>query len=193
MKTEVKTLYLHNKAYNVEVDTFNDEDLHEICKIYNKWADLSKELQQLKCRRLNFPEISEIFYCLVYDSWRVNAKNISGEHSSFDCYNPKTKSRIQVKSASSKGELTSFGPDSEWDELYFLDFYNDGIYDGTFEIYNIPSEYVYDWEVSKKKHITFIDRQLEGKRPRFSLRKLIREYGLSPEKVVNLCELVNSE
>ena len=73
----------------------------------------------------------------------------------------------------------------------FLIYYNDGEYDGTFEVYEIPSNYVYDWIVSKKDNVTFLDRQLEGKRPRFSLRDLIQYNGLEPQKVVNLCELVD--
>lgn len=191
MKTELKTLSLNNKKYEIEVDTFDNSDIYEICNIYNKWADLSKLLSKFNCRRINFPEISEIFYCLVYDAWRVNAKSIPGEHVSFDCYNPHKKTSVQVKSASSKGELTSFGPKSKWDELYFLDFYNDGIYDGTFEIYNIPSNYVYQWNVNENE--TFLDQQLSQRRPRFSLRKLIKTYSIEPEKIVNLCDLINTE
>ncbi len=190
MKKETKTLVINGKEYSIKVDIFDETDLKEICSIYHKWANLSDELSKFGCRRLNFPEISEIFFCLVDGSWRVNATSISGEHSSFDCYNPERKTRIQVKSASASNELTSFGPKSEWDELYFLDFYNDGIYDGTFEVYKIPSKLVYEWIVSKKENITFIERQLEGKRPRFSLRTLIEYYELEPEKIVNLCELI---
>ena len=143
------------------------------------------------CRKINFPEISEIFFCIVDKSWRVNSKSIPGEHSSFDCYNPHRKTRIQVKSASSENELTSFGPKSKWDELYFLDFFNDGNYDGTFEIYQIPTNLVYEWVVSKEQNITFVEKQLEGKRPRFSLRSLIESNEIKPMKIVNLCELVD--
>lgn len=192
MKKEVKVIEINDKDYKIKVDIFDDNDLKEICAIYHKWAKLSEDLSKFGCRRLNFPEISEIFFCLVDGSWRVNATSISGEHSSFDCYNPKRKTRIQVKSASASNELTSFGPKSQWDELYFLDFYNEGIYDGTFEVYNIPSHLVYDWIVSKKENITFRERQAEGKRPRFSLRNLIQYYHIEPEKIVNLCELVEN-
>jgi len=116
-----KMIYINNNQYVVEVDIFDVKDLKNICSIYQRWASLSNDLSKLGCRRLNFPEISEIFFCILDGSWRINATSIHGEHSSFDCYNPDRKTRIQVKSASSKKELTSFGPKSKWDELYFLD------------------------------------------------------------------------
>ena len=56
--------------------------------------------------------------------------------------------------------------------------FNDDLFYLTYEI------------VSKKENVTFLERQLEGKRPRFSLRKLIETYEIKPEKTINLCEIV---
>ena len=190
MKSEKRILTLKNKEHEVMVDVFDNDDLENVCSIYKQWVKISSDLKKLGCRRINFPEISEIFFCILYDSVRVNSTSIPGEHSSFDCYNLNRKTTIQVKSASSEDELTSFGPKSTWDELYFLDFYNEGNYDGTFEVFKIPNNLVYEWIVSKKENVTFLERQLEGKRPRFSLRKLIETYEIKPEKTINLCEIV---
>ena len=63
--------------------------------------------------------------------------SISGANSSWDCYDVKRQKRIQVKACSVLPDLTSFGPNSQWDEIYFVDFYRQGKWDGTFDIYQI--------------------------------------------------------
>ena len=57
---------------------------------------------------------------------------------SFDCYDPIDQKTIQVKSASVNPDLTSFGPRSKFQKLYFLDFSSKGKVDGKFVIYDIP-------------------------------------------------------
>jgi Bsp6I restriction endonuclease len=55
-----------------------------------------------------------------------------GANSSFDCYEPQKSKRIQVKACSVEEDLTSFGPDSVWDEIYFVHFYPNKKYDGSY-------------------------------------------------------------
>ncbi|MGL6298047.1 MAG: Bsp6I family type II restriction endonuclease [Methanobacteriaceae archaeon] len=189
MLTEIKKLVLSEKEYDVEVDIFDKSDKDSLIEMYDMWAELSTRLNSYGCRKVNFPEISEIFFCLTFDCWRVNnAKGAGGEHTSFDCYNHKTEKTIQVKSAGAKNELTSFGPTSEWDELYFMDFYNDGNYDGTFEVYLIPNDDVYNVKVNKNE--TFAEKQKTGQRPRFSIRKkIINPQNLEPLGKFNIHDL----
>ncbi|MCL2688021.1 MAG: Bsp6I family type II restriction endonuclease [Methanobrevibacter sp.] len=188
MKTEIRDLILNGKTHSVEVDIFDESDKKPVCEMYEMWAKLSNQLNEYKCRKSNFPEISEIFFCLIYDSWRVNATSIPGEHSSFDCYNPHTQKTIQVKATSVKGDLTSFGPKSKWDELYFLDFYNNGEYDGSFDIYLIPNDIIYDTKVNERQ--TFEMKQNTGQRPRFSIKKkIIEPLEMKPLESFNLCDL----
>ena len=92
---------------------------------------------------------------------------------SFDTFNTKTKKAEHIKATSIDKDLTSFGPNSQWDDLYFLDFYNNGKLDGTFNVYKVPTKLVQKVEV--KKGVSFLDRQKEGKRPRFSITKIFIE------------------
>ena len=76
-------------------------------------------------------------------------------------------------------DLTSFGPRSVWDILYFVDFYREGNFDGTFDIYEIQNELIYSTKVNAKQ--TMRDQQKEGRRPRFSIyEKIILSHGIKP-------------
>ncbi len=191
MKTKKETLILNGNSYGAKVDIFDQNDLPEINCIYNMWVNLSKKLNEYNCRKVNFPEISEILFCIFFDCWRVNSINIKDEHTSFDCYNPKNYKRIQIKSAGAESELTSFGPGSVWDELYFMDFFNDGNYDGTFKVYLIPNNLIYETVVNNKNNETFIDQQQQKRRPRFSIRKkIIKLYDIEPIGEFNIEDML---
>ena len=186
MKREMRELILDGKHFEAEVEIIEKSDTKNLVEMYNIWNKLSTMLNEYGCRRINFPEMSELIFCLVYDCWRVN--NVSGiEHSSFDCYNPKTHSRIQIKATSIENDLTSFGPKSIWDELYFMDFYPNKKYDGCFDIYLIPNDQVYNHQINRNQ--TFKDQQKEGRRPRFSIKQLIKSLNLKPIGSFNLNDL----
>ena len=188
MKKEKHELILDGVSYFVEVDVVEKSDAKKITEMYSLWKKLSSSLSEYGCRRMNFPEISELIFCLVFDCWRTN--NIKGikDHNSFDCYNPKTNARIQIKATSVADDLTSFGPKSVWDELYFMDFFSNNKYDGSFTIYLIPNDAVYNFKINKEQ--TFKDQQKEGRRPRFHMKKdLIKPLGLKPIGSYNIFEL----
>lgn len=187
MKKERKKLVINESIYFAGVDVMEESDKENLIEMYTMWNELSQRLTEYSCRRVNFPELSELIFCVFFDCYRTNNIPWTGGHSSFDCYNPKTQKRIQIKAASAKGELTSFGPDSVWDELYFMDFYNNGNYDGTFEVYLLPNEKIYNYPINKNE--TFRDQQLQKRRPRFSLRKLIKEEEIEPIGIYNLYDL----
>ncbi|MDE4079000.1 Bsp6I family type II restriction endonuclease [Methanosphaera sp. Vir-13MRS] len=185
MLHEERTLIIEDKEYTSTVDIVEAKDKDIIIDIYNQWRDVSSKLSYLGCRRLNFPEISELIFCKLFDCWRTN--NIDINHSSFDCYNPKTNKRIQIKAASSKNELTSFGPKSVWDELYYMEFYKDETYDGTFDIYLIPNELIYNNKQNENE--TFVDQQKDGKRPRLHIRELIKDNNIKPIGTYNINDI----
>ena len=81
----------------------------------------------------------------------------------------KNNNRIQVKASSVEEDLTSFGPKTEWDRIYFMDFYREGAWDGSFDIYEIDTEEILNFPVNKKE--TFQEQQKQGRRPRFSIKK----------------------
>ena len=132
-----------------------------------------------RAREPNFPEgLSEVAFCLYSGSKRfISLKG--GVNSSFDTFNTETGKAEQIKACSVKRDLTSFGPDSRWDDLYFLDFYNEGKLDGTFNVYKIPTKIIYSMKVNKKQ--TFKQQQAQKRRPRFSITdKIIIEKKLKP-------------
>jgi len=108
--------------------------------------------------------------------------NESGPSASWDCYDLKNKKRIQVKATSSKADApSSFGPRSEQDKLYFLDFYQKGKVNGKFDVYDIPLPKLYKVIVNEKKKQTLEKQASMGLRPRTSIHKsLIKKYDLKP-------------
>lgn len=189
MKNEKKELILDGKKYVANVQIVENEDKNKLIEIYKIWDDYSTKLNSIGIRRANLSEVSELIFCLIYDCWRVN--NVPKvKHSSFDCYNPKTQARIQIKSCSIKNDTTSFGPKSIWDELYFMDFYPNEKYDGSFNVYRIPDDYIYNCIVNKSKNETVRDQQNQKRRPRLSIKtKIIEPYKLKPIGQFNLFDL----
>lgn len=154
---------------------FDKNDAKEWKRIFDMWKTLKSSLKSYKCREPNLPEgLSEVAFCLYSGSMRLVSMN-GKSSSSFDTINIKTKKAEQIKATSVGKDLTSFGPKSKWDDLYFLDFYNNGKLDGTFNVYKVPTKLVHKVEV--KKGITFLDRQKEEKRPRFSITKTFIDTG----------------
>ena len=148
---------------------FDKKDAKKWKVIFDLWKKLKLSLKDYKCREPNLPEgLSEVAFCLYSGSTRLISMNGKAS-SSFDTFNIKSKKAEQIKATSVGKDLTSFGPNSKWDDLYFLDFYNNGKLDGTFNVYKVPTKLVHKIEV--KKDISFLDRQKEGKRPRFSITK----------------------
>ncbi|MCZ2337438.1 MAG: Bsp6I family type II restriction endonuclease [Chitinophagales bacterium] len=167
------------ESCTLEVMDFAEEDRKEWKKIFDQWKNLKVGLKGYKAREPNFPEgLSEVAFCLWSGSSRfISAKGLS--NTSFDTFNPATNRAEQIKACSVKNDLTTFGPKSKWDDLYFLDFYNNGKIDGYFDVYKIPNKIIYGHMVNKTQ--TLEDQQKQGRRPRFSIKKhLVNEMGIQP-------------
>lgn len=175
------TIQLKDKKI-AKCEIFERSDFFKLQKIFFQWLALNKLTKDLHGRKINVPDIlSEGIFCMSYDAVRTNNSAYS-----YDAVLRKTKNGIQIKSACIKNDLTSFGPKSKWDKLYFIDFSYKGIKDGLLAFYNIPSKFIYKTICNHKKHETFIDQQKQGRRPRLSIRKIIDDHGLKPEKIVNI-------
>lgn len=158
---------------------FDSKDRKKWKYLFDLWKNLKTGLRDYKCREPNFPEgLSEVAFCLFTGSKRLIS--VHGPVSaSFDTFNLKKGHAEQIKACSVERDLSSFGPTSKWDKIYFLDFYNKGKLDGAFNIYEIPSKIIYKVKVNKKE--TFKDQQLQKRRPRFSIMdKIIKPRKLKP-------------
>ena len=153
----------------LEIMDFKKSDGKKWKEIFDLWRGLKMGMRDYKSREPNFPEgLSEVAFCLWSGSSRfVNSWGLSNR--SFDTFNTKKGRAEQIKACSVEYDLTSFGPKSRWDDLYFLDFYSNGKADGKFDIYLIPSKFIYENKVNKNQTLT--DQQGEKRRPRFCIKK----------------------
>jgi hypothetical protein len=140
------------------------------------WKNYSAELRKYG-RGANFPEaISQAAFALctgcpvVQKIWGTNA---------FDNYDLVNKKRLQLKAVSVETSPSSFGPSSKWDILYWLDFYRRGSLDGSFDVYLIPDEIIYNMLINKIE--TFAQQQESKRRPRTNIRKLIDDNNIKPK------------
>ena len=149
--------------------------------LYLDWKNLNDRLKEISTRGINLPEtISENAFCLFFPKY-VRVVKLKKGKCSFDCINTKTGERVQIKASSVISDLTSFGPRSEWDTLYFLDF---SAGNGSFKVYRIEQDWIYNHQVNKLQ--TF-KQQEQFRRPRFSIvENIIKVRGLKPIKVCKL-------
>ena len=185
MRLESHAFRLPEGTFEVEATRFEEGDRRRFAEIYRSWRSLSDELRSLGGRGVNLPEVlSEGSFALEMGVLRV-VKSIPGANSSWDCYDPIRHKRIQVKACSVLPDLTSFGPTSQWDEIYFLDFFREGKWDGTFDIYKIENALIYNHKVNESQ--TMRDQQMQRRRPRFSIfKEIIQRRGIQPIKTGHL-------
>jgi len=183
--SRVESLALPEGVFNLRVSIFEESDRQILYAMYKNWRVLCADIEKLGGRGTNLPEVlSEGAFCLEIGAVRI-LSGVGGADTSFDCYDLKKSERIQVKACSIIPDLTSFGPRSSWDRLYFLDFWRTGKWDGTFDIYLIDNNDIYNQKVNQRQ--TFRDQQAEGRRPRFSIySSIIQPKGLAPLKTGRL-------
>ena len=201
---EDKPIKLAKASFTASVKKFEESDRKRLYEIYITWKNLCMKLKKMNMRATNVPEgLSEGSLCLetrcviiLKDSIKTTKKSSKGPKKSskgpkksFDCYDLRNEKRIQVKASSVEQDLSSFGPTSVWDEVYFMDFYKEGNWDGKFDIYKIKKSYILNCKVNKNK--TFVQQQKTGKRPRFSIYKnIIQKKGIKPFKKGDLAKPV---
>ena len=189
MKKSLQNITLPEGNFLAKVIEIEKKDFKVIGYAYDLWRNLDRTLKKIDTRGVNLHTgISENAFCYFMPNCvRVTSK-IPNANTSWDCYDLKRKKRIQVKAASINPDLSSFGPDSQWDEIYFMDFYKDGKWNGEFDIYYIKNNnWIYDCVVNKGKEETFLNQQKQGRRPRFSIMKeIIVPHKVKPIKKCNL-------
>ncbi|MDP3057463.1 MAG: Bsp6I family type II restriction endonuclease [bacterium] len=163
----------------VEVARFSKVDAKTFKKLFDIWVKLNDGLGKYG-RKVNIPEVlSEGMFCVFSNSVRFQRK-LKGKGSvSFDTINLETGEREQIKASSIEADLTSFGPKSEWDKLYFMSFYKKEKLDGTFDVYEIPNKLIYKNKVNHGQTMEL--QQKEKRRPRFSIiNDIIKPYRIKP-------------
>lgn len=180
MQIKPTNLVLPEGKFTANLQFFDSTDAKALKDIYTKWVQLSDQLQKYGGRRINLPELlSEAIFCINFNAGRLIKSKMHGANSSFDCYEPKKGKRIQVKACSVEEDLTSFGPDSVWDEIYFVHFYPNKKYDGSYNIYLIPNNLIYNQKVNATQ--TMRQQQELNRRPRFSImKKIIKPRSINP-------------
>lgn len=172
---------IDGENYQSQIMKFEEIDKKNLWKLYKDWKSLNQSIKKYSTRGINLPEaISEGIFCCNFNSARV-VKIFGSTSASFDSYDLHTKKRQQIKAASNNASPSSFGPNSVWDELYFLDFNLDN---DMVDVYKIPNDLIYNQKVNSTQ--TFKEMQSTGKRPRFVIMKLIEENNLKPIKQIDL-------
>jgi hypothetical protein len=183
MKEEIRDLVIDKNKVKVNIQLFEDSDKTKLKSLYGFWNKLNKGMKIFKARGINLPEgISEPAFCMHFPGNYARALKVSKGHGSFDVVDLDSGEMIQIKASSVKDDLTSFGPKSVWDKLYFLDFHRN---DGSFDVYLIPNKKIYSQKTSKNQ--TFVQMQQQGKRPRFGIKKeIIIPNNIKPLKTCKL-------
>jgi hypothetical protein len=182
MKIDWVEYYIKGKKIKAKVTIPEQGDKAILKEIYFKWKELNDNLKKISTRGINIPDtLTENAFCLFFPEY-VRICKIEGQKCSFDCISTKTGEKVQVKAASIYPDLSTFGPRSEYDRLFFCDFSKG---DASFKVYDIPIAEIKKVKVNKNQ--TFEEQQALNRRPRFSITKEFAiNKGLKPIKICKL-------
>lgn len=149
-----------------------------VFKMYFFWKELDELIKQHYTRGVNLHEaITENLACII-NGYSLHAS----EGGSEDAVTRDGK-KVQVKGSSNyNDDLTSFGPNSEFDILEFLrlDRTTDQFYCYRINLVELEKIYV-------NKNSTFREMQMTGKRPRFSIiKKIIEPKNYKEYAIINM-------
>ncbi len=178
MRVKNKEIILDKHKVEIQIAYLDKTDGKEFKRLFDLWKKLNLGLKKYG-RGVNIPEvISEGMFCVFSGSVRYIKKIKGVGKVSFDTINIDESRREQIKATSIDNDLTSFGPRTEWDDLYFIDFYNNGKLDGTFNVYLIPNDVIYSNQVNSGQ--TMRQQQEEKRRPRMSIKEIIKNKKIKP-------------
>jgi hypothetical protein len=189
MKIKTITANVYGEESIFDVIQYDYTDIPEVKKAYDAWVTLKHQSSKLYGRSPNIPEcITETCLCLVANFVRFY-KSKKLKNASFDCFDLAKEKTVQAKACSVEDDLTSFGPKTRWDVLYFLDFYSQGTPDGTFNIYEIPNDLIYNCLVKEGR--TVKKSQELGYRPRIHIKsQIVIPNGIEPLELDEDCDLM---
>lgn len=150
---------IYNQYDLVRID---DERIDRTCEAFFRWKDLNNYLRDTSHRGMNMPDaISEPMACWCLDLlW--NRGNEAG-----DATDPEGLKKIEFKATSRfEGDLSTFGPVCDFDDLVFLRFKMD---DNQLWIYDLHINADDFGDVPANSFQTVRDQQKQGRRPHISL------------------------
>ena len=166
-------------TYKYEVIAIDDARIDDACGAYFRWKDLNTYVANNSTRGINMPDvISEPMgcYCLGL-LWNRSREG--------DATDPANNTKVEFKATSRfEGDLSSFGPKCEFDNLVFLRF-------------NIDSNmlFVYDLGINSdefgklpaNKNQTIDEQKKQGRRPHVSLYELfVKRLNLRPDVIFDI-------
>ena len=174
---------IYNEFGHIAID---DARIDETCNAYFKWKDLNTYISNNSHRGINMPDaISEPMGCYCLGLLWNRGDEVG------DATNPRTNEKVEFKATSRfEGDLSSFGPKCQFDDLVFLRFKLD---DNLLYIYDlkINSEEFGKYPANKKE--TIQDQKNQGRRPHVSLQNLfVDAKQLQPDVVFDIrrCRII---
>jgi len=171
---------------NVPYDyiVIDEPRLLSTCEAFFKWKDLNSYLKSISNRGLNMPDaISEPLGCYIMGY--VWNRGSSGDATDVVLSGGVGKRKIEFKASSNfDSDLTSFGPDTDFDDLVFLRF---SLHNNLLFVYDLHLNHHGLGRMKANSTETVADQQAQGRRPRL---RLIEDYiipgEIAPTKVFNI-------
>lgn len=174
---------IYNKFSRILID---DARIDETCNAYFKWRDLNTYISNNSRRGINMPDtISEPMGCYCLDLEWNRGSEVG------DATYPRTGKKIEFKATSRfEGDLSSFGPKCQFDNLVFLRFKLD---ENLLYIYDlkINSEEFGKYPANKRQ--TIQEQKDQGRRPHISLQALfVDAKNLIPDIIFDIrrCKII---
>lgn len=180
---EINKMAIYNNFGHIQIDAAR---IDETCSAYFKWKDLNTYIQNNSHRGINMPDaISEPMGCYCLNLLWNRGDEVG------DAFDPATGRKIEFKATSRfEGDLSSFGPKCQFDDLVFLRFKLD---DNLLYIYDlhINSDEFGTYPANSKE--TIQQQKDQGRRPHVSLQSLfVDAKGLKPDIIFDIrrCRII---
>ena len=167
------------KKVNYEVIKIDEPRIDDACGAYFKWKDLNSYVSKNSTRGINIPDvISEPMGCYCLDLLWNRGKG-------GDATDPTTDEKIEFKATSRfEGDLSSFGPRCEFDDLVFLRFHVD---ENPVFVYDLDINSVEFGKCKANKTQTIDEQKSQGRRPHISLYELfVKDKDLKPDCIFDI-------
>ena len=164
---------------NYEVVKIDEPRIDDACGAYFKWKDLNSYVSKNSTRGINIPDvISEPMGCYCLNLLWNRGKG-------GDATDPETEKKIEFKATSRfEGDLSSFGPKCEFDNLVFLRFHVD---ENLLFIYDLNIDSVEFGKLKANKTQTIAEQKMQGRRPHVSLYEMfIKDKDVLPNCIFDI-------